>query len=157
MPIYERVLGIDRDHVSAILGRVELYVAAGLKRTAIRTLEDALARQPSAVALLRVYASELRSVGRDTEASEVEARYAALRFDDSGFLSQMVDLAVARRDTAGRRAVAFSASSEASPMGHGRAASRRTRTARSVSTIARSPPTSARSPWRRRMSPRCAP
>jgi tetratricopeptide (TPR) repeat protein len=101
VPIYEKVLAIDPDDVSAVLGRVELYVTAGLKRTAITTLEDALARQPSSVALLRAYAGELRSVGRETEASEVEARYAALRFDDSGFLNEQVELAVARRDKSG--------------------------------------------------------
>jgi tetratricopeptide (TPR) repeat protein len=101
VPIYEEVLAIDPDNVLATLGRVELYVEAGLKRTALETLEAAIARQPSAIALLRVYASELRAVGRDTEADEVEARYAALRFDDTGYLAGLVELAVARRDAAG--------------------------------------------------------
>lgn len=101
VPIYERIRAVDPDNVSATLGLVELYVEAGLKRTALATVEKAVARQPSSVALLRTYAAELRSVGRDTEAAEVEARYAALRFDDSGFLSQQVELAIARRDNAG--------------------------------------------------------
>ena len=64
--------------------------------------DDAGARggaRAHSVALLRVYAAQLRALGRDTEAAEVEGRYAALRFDDSAFLSQQVELAVARRDT----------------------------------------------------------
>jgi tetratricopeptide (TPR) repeat protein len=101
VPIYERVLALDPDHVGAQLGLVELYVEAGLKRTALATLERAVDRQPKSVALLRVYAQELRSVGRDAEASEVEGRYAALRFDDSGFLNSAIELAIARRDTEG--------------------------------------------------------
>ena len=101
VPLYERLLAIDPDSVPATAGLVEVYVEAGLKRTALVTLERAVQRQPQSVALLRLYATQLRALGRDTEASEVEARYAALRFDDSGFLSQGVELAVARRDAAG--------------------------------------------------------
>lgn len=101
VPVYERMLELDPDHVAATLGLVELYVRAGLERTSLHTLERAVERQPTSVALLRVLSSQLRSVGRDTEASEVEARYAALRFDDAAFLHQMVELAVARRDAAG--------------------------------------------------------
>jgi tetratricopeptide (TPR) repeat protein len=101
VPIFDRILAIDPDHVHGILGRVELYVEAGLKRTALHTLEASVRRQPSSVALLRAYSMQLRAIGRDTEAAEVEARYAALRFDDSGWLSQQVELAVARRDKPG--------------------------------------------------------
>ncbi|AUX47087.1 hypothetical protein SOCE26_085990 [Sorangium cellulosum] len=100
-PIYERILASDPDHVAATLGLVDLYLEAGLKRTALATLERALARQPSSVSLLRATAAQLRALGRDTDAAEMEARYAALRFDDSSFLHQQVDLAVARRDRAG--------------------------------------------------------
>jgi tetratricopeptide (TPR) repeat protein len=101
VPIFERILALDPDHVSATLGLVELYIEAGLKRTALATLERAVTRQPKSVALLRVYAGQLRALGRDAEAGDVEARYAGLRFDDSAFLSQQVELAVARRDKAG--------------------------------------------------------
>ncbi len=101
VPIFEKILAIDPDHMSATLGLVELYVEAGLKRTALATLEKVVARQPQSVALLRIYAGQLRGLGRDTEAAEVEARYASLRFDDSAFLSQQVEIAVARRDAAG--------------------------------------------------------
>lgn len=101
VPIYERILAIDPTHLRATLGLVELYVEAGLKRTALHTLEEAVTRAPTSVALLRALAQQLRALGRDTEAAEVEARYAAFRFDDAGFLSQQVELAVARRDAAG--------------------------------------------------------
>ena len=101
VPIFEKMRAIDPDDVSATLGLIELYIEAGLKRTALSTLERAVAREPNSVGLLRVYASQLRALGRDTEASEVEGRYASLRFDDSSFLSQQVELAIARRDTAG--------------------------------------------------------
>ncbi|MGK4001986.1 DUF3857 domain-containing protein [Sorangium sp. So ce1036] len=100
-PIYERILASDPDHVAATLGLVDLYTEAGLERTALATLESALSRQPTAVSLLRASAAQLRALGRDTEAAEMEARYASLRFDDSSFLHQLVDLAVARRDRAG--------------------------------------------------------
>jgi cellulose synthase operon protein C len=101
VPLFEKILTLDPDHMNATLGLVELYVEAGLKRTALATLERAVGRQPQSVALLRVYAGQLRALGRDTEAAEVEARYAGLRFDDSAFLDQQVELAVARRDPAG--------------------------------------------------------
>jgi tetratricopeptide (TPR) repeat protein len=101
VPIYDKVRSLDPDNVNATLGLVELYVEAGLQRTALSTLERAVARQPNSVALLRIYGAQLRALGRDTDAAEAEARYAALRFDDSGFLSQQIDLAIARRDTIG--------------------------------------------------------
>jgi tetratricopeptide (TPR) repeat protein len=97
-PYYEQVLSYDANNVRALLGRVELYREAGLKRTAIVTLESALDRNPRSVALLRVYAAALRDVGRTTEADEAAARYAALRFDDTNYLSERIDLAVMRRD-----------------------------------------------------------
>ena len=101
VPIFQRILSIAPDHTGAILGLVDLYVEAGLSRMAMASLEKALAQNPYSVALLRAYAERLRTLGRDTDASEVEARYSALRFDDSSFLSSMVDLALVRRDTAG--------------------------------------------------------
>ena len=97
-PYFDRLLARDPDDLAAIQGRVELYGMAGLPRTALATLESALARNPDAVNLLNLYASALRALGRSTDAAEVEARYSGLRFDDGGFLGQMMGLAVARRD-----------------------------------------------------------
>jgi transglutaminase-like putative cysteine protease len=97
-PIFDRLIARDPDDVSAIQGRVELYAMAGMPRTALATIEDALARHPHAVNLLNLQASTLRSLGRATEATEVEARYSGLRFDDGAYLGQMMGLAVARRD-----------------------------------------------------------
>lgn len=99
-PYFDRLLARDPDDLAAIQGRVELYSMAGLPRTALATLESALTRNPDAVNLLNLYASALRSLGRSTDAAEVEARYSGLRFDDGGFLGQMMGLAIARRDRA---------------------------------------------------------
>ncbi|HEX6764659.1 MAG TPA: DUF3857 domain-containing protein, partial [Polyangiaceae bacterium] len=97
-PLFDRVLARYPDDVTALQGRVELYNMAGLPRTALATLERALERNPRAVNLLNLYASELRALGRTTEAAEAEARYSSLRFDDGGFLGQMLELSIARRD-----------------------------------------------------------
>ncbi|HVR20745.1 MAG TPA: DUF3857 domain-containing protein, partial [Polyangiaceae bacterium] len=97
-PLFDRVLASYPDDMTALQGRVELYNMAGLPRTALATLERALARNPRAVNLLNLYASELRALGRTTEAAEAEARYSSLRFDDGGFLGQMLELSIARRD-----------------------------------------------------------
>ena len=95
---FDQVLAIDPDQIDAVTGRVITYNTAGLKRTALATLEGALRRNPSALLLLNMHASQLRALGRATEASEAEARYAALRFDDQSFLSGRIELALARRD-----------------------------------------------------------
>ncbi|MEO7037344.1 MAG: DUF3857 domain-containing protein [Polyangiaceae bacterium] len=97
-PYFDKVLAIDPDDALAIRGRVELYNLAGLPRTALETLENAVARNPNSVNLLNMYASQLRMLGRTTDAADTESRYSALRFDDAGFLGSMIDLAVARRD-----------------------------------------------------------
>jgi tetratricopeptide (TPR) repeat protein len=97
-PYLDRVLALDPNHVAAIRGRIELYNEAGLRRTALDTLERALQRNPTSVNLTNMYASQLRALGRSTAASEAEARYATLRFDDRGYLSRMIELAVARRN-----------------------------------------------------------
>lgn len=98
--LYGDVLAIDPTDVEARLGQVDLYVEAGLPRTALTTLQAAVERQPRCVAFLRNLAGRLRALGRDTEASEVESRYAAYRFDDGVYLKGRLDLAVARRDAA---------------------------------------------------------
>jgi len=101
VPIYERILALDPDNLGGTLGLVELHIEAGLKRSALGMLEKAVQKHPRSVSLLSALAEQLRSLGRDVEADEVEARYAALRFDDTSFLSQKVELSVSRRDAAG--------------------------------------------------------
>jgi tetratricopeptide (TPR) repeat protein len=98
MPFYERVLALEPDNPTAILAKVELYVEAGLKDTALAFLETALDQRPRSVALLRACVAALRDQGRETEADELAERYAALRFDDPAFARARIDLAVARRD-----------------------------------------------------------
>lgn len=98
IPYFDRVLARDPGNIAAVLGRVELYSEAGLRQTALVTLEDAVTRHPHSVALLRALAGQLRTVGRQTDAEDVEARYAQLRFDDPTYLRGKVELAIARRD-----------------------------------------------------------
>jgi tetratricopeptide (TPR) repeat protein len=101
VPFYEKVLAIEPDNLIGTLGRVDLYVQAGLPRTALATLDAAVATRPRSVALLKAYATELRLVGRETEADEIDARWFAFRADDTSFASRQIDLAVARRDVPG--------------------------------------------------------
>jgi transglutaminase-like putative cysteine protease/tetratricopeptide (TPR) repeat protein len=100
VPFYDRALALDRDNVTAILARIELYGEANLRATALAFLEHALARQPRSVGLVRAMVDLLRQEDRTTEADEMEARYAALRFDDPTSLGAKIDLAIAHRDQA---------------------------------------------------------
>lgn len=100
IPYYDRVLALDPDNVPAGLARVELYSEAGLRETALASLDLTLARRPRSVALLRATASALRDLDRTTEAEELTARYAQLRFDDTSVVGDRIELALARRDNA---------------------------------------------------------
>ncbi len=100
IPTYEKILALDPDNVPANLARVELYSEAGLRETALASLAGALARRPRSVALLRANAAALRELDRTTEAEEMSARYAALRFDDTSVVASRIELAIARRDAA---------------------------------------------------------
>ena len=97
-PLYTEALRLDPDNVTALRGQVELYDDVGLRRTALAVLDGAVARNPKSVLLLNMYASQLRALGRATDAAEVESRYAALRFDDRTLLARLIDLGVARRN-----------------------------------------------------------
>ncbi len=99
-PLYDEVLALDPDNLAALRGRVELYNAAGLQRTALATLQAALRRSPESVILLNMVASQLDTLGRTTEAAEVKSRYAARRFDDSTYLTGQLELSVSRRNRA---------------------------------------------------------
>ncbi|MCA9600261.1 MAG: DUF3857 domain-containing protein [Myxococcales bacterium] len=98
VPYLDRALAIDPDNVDAMQARVQLNNDAGLKRTALAALERAVDRNPRSVNLLNMLATQLRALGRDTEAAVAEDRYASLRFDDRTFLNAQIDLAVARRN-----------------------------------------------------------
>jgi tetratricopeptide (TPR) repeat protein len=100
VPLYDRLLETDPDNVPAILGRFELFTAAGLRETALSLLSKALERRPRSVALLNAMVGALRAEDRTTDADEAEERYAALRFDDPSFTKEHIDLALARRDAA---------------------------------------------------------
>lgn len=98
IPYYDQALALDRDNVTAILARVELYGEANLRATALAFLQQALARRPRSVALLRETVSALRQEDRSTEADEAEERYAELRFDDTEYARRKIGLYVARRE-----------------------------------------------------------
>jgi transglutaminase-like putative cysteine protease len=98
VPIYDKVLAIDADNVSATLARFELYTAAGLRETALAFLQQALGRRPGSVALVHAIVGALREEDRTTEADEMAERYASLRFDDPAFAKGHLELALARRD-----------------------------------------------------------
>ena len=98
IPTYDKVLSLDPDNVPANLAHVELFSEAGLRETALSSLERALARRPRSVALLRATTAALREMDRSTEAEELTDRYAQLRFDDASVVSDRIDVALARRD-----------------------------------------------------------
>lgn len=62
IPYYDKVLALDPDNVPANLAHVELYSEAGLRETALTSLELTLARRPRSVALLRANAAALRDL-----------------------------------------------------------------------------------------------
>jgi cellulose synthase operon protein C len=99
IPYYDKVLALDPDNVPANLARVELYSEAGLRETALTSLDMTLARRPRSVALLRATAAALRDLDRTTEAEELTSRYAQLRFDDTSVVGDRIELALARRDS----------------------------------------------------------
>jgi transglutaminase-like putative cysteine protease/tetratricopeptide (TPR) repeat protein len=82
---------------------MELYNLAGLPRTALAKVERAVEESPTSVGLLALYAAELRTLGRSTDAANVESRYHGLRFDDSGYVNSQIDLALSRRDVTGAK------------------------------------------------------
>lgn len=97
-PIYDRVLSLDPNNLVALQGRVELYNAAGLRRTALAVLEEAYVRRPHSVLLANMVASQRSALGMTTVAQEAEDRYSAQRFDDNSYLTGRMELALARRD-----------------------------------------------------------
>ena len=99
-PFYEKALELDPDNAFAVLGRTELYVLSGLPRTALSVLEKAVERRPHSVQLLRVYAAQLRGLGREAEADDADARWFAFHADDSAFIGQKLERAVSRGNAA---------------------------------------------------------
>jgi tetratricopeptide (TPR) repeat protein/transglutaminase-like putative cysteine protease len=100
LAIYERVLALDPDNVTAVLAKVDLYEEVGLRETSLTYLLAALARSPHSVALLRAATALLRDDGREAESDEMAERYVALRFDDPAFARARIDLAAARGNVA---------------------------------------------------------
>lgn len=99
-PHYETALELDPDNLVAIRGRVELFNEAGMRRSALALLEESVSRNPDAVNLLNMYASQLRGLGQETEAEAVERRYAQFRFDDHAYITEKLNLALVRSERA---------------------------------------------------------
>ncbi|MFZ5895803.1 MAG: DUF3857 domain-containing protein [Myxococcota bacterium] len=103
LPYFDAALKLDPTNVEALRGVLELYDLAGLPRTALARVEKALEQNPNSVGLLALYAAQLRTLGRTSDAADVEARYHGLRFDDSSYVNTELELALARRDKQGAR------------------------------------------------------
>lgn len=99
-PHYARAMELAPDNIAAIRGRVELFNEAGMHRTALSVLDKAVERQPNSVWLLSMLAAQLKQVGDERRATEVEQRYARYRFDDRGYIADRLDLALIRNDRA---------------------------------------------------------
>ncbi|HET9929559.1 MAG TPA: DUF3857 domain-containing protein, partial [Polyangiaceae bacterium] len=101
LPYFDGALRLDPTNVEALRGITELYDLAGLPRTALARVEKALEQNPNSVGLLALYAAQLRTLGRTSDAADVEARYHGLRFDDSSYVNSELELALSRRDKVG--------------------------------------------------------
>lgn len=97
-PIYDAVLALDPDNLIALQGRVELYNVAGLRRTALATLEAAYVRRPHSVLLTNMVASQRSTLGLSVLARQAEDQYASQRFDDNSYLTGRMELALSRRN-----------------------------------------------------------
>src|SRR5690606_11671531 len=97
-PLYDQVLALDPDNLTALRGRVELYNTAGLRQTALQALEAAYERRPHSVLLANMVASQRSGLGMTSLAAETEDRYSYQRFDDNSYLTGRLELALARRD-----------------------------------------------------------
>jgi tetratricopeptide (TPR) repeat protein len=75
LPVYEQLLALDPDDVRALSGRARIYDSAGLKHSALASVERALERSPHAVALLNMVASGLAELGESERARGVESLY----------------------------------------------------------------------------------
>ena len=103
VPWFNRVLAVDPANVEATVQLADLYTAFGLDQSALVLIDQTLNRVPHSVRLLAAKSERLRKLGRSAEASEVERQYANVRFDDAAWLGKMVDLSLARQDTAAVR------------------------------------------------------
>ena len=98
---------------------------------ALLTLESALAKNPRSVALLRVYATAAARSRAHAEADELGQPLRALRFDDTNFLSERIDLRSCGA-TRKPRLAGSSGSSRQTPIRRGPSPRRRARIARSA-------------------------
>jgi len=101
LPLYQRAFDLDPSRLQTIDGLARMYREAGMPRTAMALIDDALTRLGPSVALLDLQASQLAALKRTVEAHEAEERYLARRFDDRSLLRQRAELATERHDEQG--------------------------------------------------------
>jgi len=94
----DQVLEIEPDEVQAIDAKVALYNEAGLPRTGLVFLQQAMERNPESLQLQALLSAQLKSLGRTVESDGATRAYLARNFDDRSALTQFVILSLARRD-----------------------------------------------------------
>ncbi len=94
----DQVLAIEPDEVQAIDAKVALYNEAGLPRTGLAFLQQAMERNPESLQLQALLSAQLKSLGRTVESDAATRAYLARNFDDRSALTQLVTLSLARRD-----------------------------------------------------------
>lgn len=86
--------------VRATIGKAAMLSRKDLHRTALASLREALLAHPTSVALTRAAALELRALGREVEADELDERWAAFRENDRPVLRGRIEAALTRGDHA---------------------------------------------------------
>jgi hypothetical protein len=153
IPLYDQVLDIEPNNVTATLGKADLYLEAGLGRTALATLERASAARPPAVALLRALGSQpLDATPRPTRSKHATRACASTTPGTSrGKSSSTWRAAMRSACDAGRNGCSAPIRARPGPTGWWRVPSGRWATCR-----VRSPPTRVRSRSPPTTSARCA-
>ena len=96
LPYYQQAHLLEPDNLEALEGRVRFYSSAGLERTALKLVEDALTRHPRSYQLLQLYARRLSTVGRESEAIATKEQASAL-LGNASQITDKIDLAISRR------------------------------------------------------------
>ena len=99
LPYYQQAHALEPDNLEALEGRVRFYSSAGLERTALKLVADAVERHPRSYQLLNLYARRLAALGRESEAIAAEGRASAL-LGNASQIAGKIDLAISRRDRA---------------------------------------------------------
>ncbi len=97
LPLYERAFRLDPDNFDALQGRLRFYDHAGLKRTSLALVAEAVNRRPRSPRLLSLYAGRLAQLNQESEALAVGARLGLSAATTRG-LGASASLAIARHE-----------------------------------------------------------